>query len=304
MTEDLNLVLDKCIDRLNKGETLESCLADYPQHKEELGLLLKAAGKTESAYAFTPSPDRKRSARQKFYAELESRRQPSFWQRFARQKLAWASTVSVLLLLVVSLVFLRPVLWPGTSDVPIPNFPSIVVSEANSSGNFLFMVSDDVNAIDEFSTVNVTIDKVWLLKAGEEEEWVEFTPSTQQFDLALLPGEKTQELWQGNIPIGDYTRVVIFVKQVQGVLKTGDTVEITLPSDKLQIKSSFTVSVDSVTSFTYDLTVVKTGNDKQGFKYLLKPQAGESGATQSQSTAVPPEKEPSSPPDKEKGPKK
>jgi hypothetical protein len=304
MTEDLNLILDKCIDRLNRGETLESCLADYPEHKEELGLLLKAAGKAELAYSFTPSPDRKREARQKFYAEIESRRQPSFWHRFARQKLAWASTAGVLLLLIVSLVFLRPVLWPGTSDVPVPNFPSIIVPEASANGNFIFMVSDDVNAIDEFSTVNVTIDKVWLLKAGDEEEWVEFTPSTQQFDLALLPGEKTQELWQGNIPTGDYTRVVIFVKQVQGVLKTGATTEITLPSDKLQIKSSFTVSADTITSFTYDLTVVKVGNDKQGFKYLLKPQAGESGATQSQSTAAPPEKEPSAPPDKEKGPKK
>ena len=304
MTEDLNLILDKCIDRLNKGETLESCLADYPEHKEELGLLLKAAGKAESAYSFIPSPEKKREARQKFYAEIESRRQPSFWHRFARQKLAWASTAGVLLLLIVSLVFLRPVLWPGTSDVPIPNFPSFIVPEASANGNFIFMVSDDVNAIDEFSTVNVTIDKVWLLKAGDEEEWVEFTPSTQQFDLALLPGEKTQELWQGNIPTGDYTRVVIFVKQVQGVLKTGATTEITLPSDKLQIKSSFTVSADTITSFTYDLTVVKVGNDKQGFKYLLKPQAGESGATQSQSTAAPPEKEPSAPPDKEKGPTK
>src|SRR4030042_1922402 len=297
MTEDLNLILDRCIDRLNKGETLESCLADYPEHKEELGLLLKAAGKAESAYAFIPSPEKKREARQKFYAKLESRRQSSFWHRFARQKLAWASTVGVLLLLVVSLVFLKPVLWPGASDVPIPNFPSIIVSEANPDGNFIFMVSDDVNAIDEFSTVNVTIDKVWLLKAGDEEEWVEFTPSTQEFDLALLPGEKTQELWQGNIPTGDYTRVVIFVKQVPGVLKTGAATEITLPSDKLQIKSSFTVSADLVTSFTYDLTVVKAGNDRQGFKYILKPQASESGATQSQSTGAPPEKEPSALPE-------
>ena len=305
MTEDLNLILDKCIDRLNRGETLESCLADYPEHKEELGLLLKAAGKAESAYSFIPSPEKKREARQKFYAEIESRRQPSFWHRFARQKLAWASTAGVLLLLIVSLVFLRPVLWPSTSDVPIPNFPSIIVPEASANGNFIFMVSDDVNAIDEFSVVDVSIDKVWLLKAGEQEEWVEFTPITQEFDLAALPGEKTQVLWQGNIPVGDYTRVVIFVKQVEGTLKDPvETIAITLPSDKLQIKSTFNVSADSVTSFTYDLTVVKTGNDKQGFKYLLKPQAGESGATQSQSTAAPPEKEPSAPPDKEKGPKK
>jgi len=35
-----------------------------------------------------------------------------------------------------------------------------------------------------------------------------------------------------------------------------------------------------VTRFTYDLTVVNTGNAKEGGKYLLKPQINESGATQ------------------------
>jgi hypothetical protein len=304
MTEDLNLILDKCIDRLNRGETLESCLADYPEHEKELGLLLRAAGKTGSAYSFTPSPDKKREARLKFYAELDKQSKPSFWYRFAHRKLAWASTVSVVLLLILSLVLLRPVLWPGTSDIAIPDFPSTVAG-ADANGNFIFMVSDDVNAIEDFSTVNVTIEKVWLLKAGEEEEWVEFVPTTQEFDLAALPGEKTQVLWQGNIPLGDYTRVVVFVKHVEGTLNDPvETIEITLPSDKLQIKSSFTVGTDLVTSFTYDLTVVKTGSDKEGIKYLLKPQASESGASQSQSTTDPPKNEPVAPPDKEKGPKK
>ncbi len=301
MTEDLNLILDNCIDRLNRGETLESCLADYPQHKKELSELLQAARKTDSAYIFTPAPEKKREARLKFYAELDNQRKPSFWHRFARQKLALASTVGVLLLLVISLVVLRPVFWPSG----IPDLPTTIISGADPNGNFIFMVSDDVNAIDEFSIVDVSIDKVWLLKAGEEEEWVEFIPTTQEFDLAALPGEKTQVLWQGNVPVGDYTRVVIFVKQVEGTLKDPvQTIEITLPSDKLQIKSSFTVSADLVTSFTYDLTVFKAGNEKEGFKYLLKPQASESGATQSQSTGTPPEKEPLAPTDKEKGPKK
>jgi hypothetical protein len=302
MTDDLNLIMDKCIDRLNRGETLESCLADYLEHKEELETLLKAMGRIQSIYSFDPSPEKKRAARDKFYAELERQRQPSFWSRFARQKLAWVSAVSVLVLLLVGIFVLRPIFFPSSG---IPNLPITTISGADPNGNFIFMVSDDVNAIEDFSKVDVTIDKVWLLKTGQEEEWIEFTPTTQEFDLAALPGEKTQVLWQGDIPEGDYTRVVIFVKQVQGTTKEPvETINIMLPSDKLQVKSSFTVSAGSTTSFTYDLTVVKTGNAKEGVKYILKPQAGESGSTKSQSVPSTEPANQTSAPDKGKGPKK
>lgn len=181
MTDDLNLILDKCIDRLNRGETVESCLADYPEHKTELESLLKSMGQTSSAYSFATSPDKKRAGRQKFYAELDKRHHPSFLQRFARQKLVWASAASLLVLLVVGLVVLRPIFWPSG----IPNLPINTISEPNANGNFIFMVSDDVNAIEDFSVVNVTIDKVWLLKAGEEDEWVEFIPSHHFHTLRL-----------------------------------------------------------------------------------------------------------------------
>jgi len=279
MADEFDLILDKCIDRINHGENLEKCLADYPAYADRLEPMLKAVTKTKAAYAFVPSDDAKRTARQKLYSALERRRYPSFWQRIAQPRLAWVSAISIIVLLVVSLVVLRPILWQETSE--IPDLPIINIPSADADGNFIFMVSDDVNAIDEFNTVNVTIEKVWLLKTGEPEQWVEFTPSTQTFDLAQLPGDTTQALWQGNVPLGEYSRVVIEVSSVTGTLiSTEQTIEIKLPSDKLQVKIPFVVSADSVTSFTYDLTVVKTGNTQDGGKYLLKPQAGESGASQ------------------------
>jgi hypothetical protein len=301
MTNEFDMILDKCIDRLSRGESLEKCLADYPEYKDQLEPLLKAMTETVAAYSFVPSPEAKRNARLRFYSELERRRQPSFWQRMARPRLAWVSTASILILLVISLVVLRPVLWQGLLETPpedtqIPDLPSITIPQASASGNFIFLVSDDVNAIEDFSTVNVTIEKVALLQTGDQERWVEFTPLTEEFNLALLPGDTTQELWRGDIPLGEYTRIVIYVSQVQGVLKaTGETIDIKLPSNKLQVKIPFTVSADLVTTFTYDLTVVKTGNIQDGGKYLLKPQAGESGSNQTPATNKP------TAPDNEKG---
>ena len=54
--------------------------------------------------------------------------------------------------------------------------------------------------------------------------------------------------------------------------------EVKLPSHKLHISKSFQVTADTVTSFTYDLTVVAAGSPQSGIKYILKPQVDQSGA--------------------------
>ncbi len=274
MANDFERILDECIDRLGRGESLEQCLTDNPEHAKQLEPLLRAMAQTKAAYSFTPSVDAKREARQRFYAEMDRRRQPSLWHRIFARRLAWATLATVLVLSIIGYVALRTTIFPVEP-------PSITIPGPATDGNFVFLVSDEVNAIDEFSSLNVTISKVGLLQRGDSEQWVEFVPELKEFDLTLLPGEKTQQLWQGNVPEGQYTKVVIYVTHVQGILKaTGETVEIKLPSNKLQISKTFQVSADSITSFTYDLTVVNTGNAKNGGKYLLKPQADQSGAAQ------------------------
>jgi len=78
------------------------------------------------------------------------------------------------------------------------------------------------------------------------------------------------------------------VSEVRGKLKTtGQIIEVKLPSSKLHISNPFEVTTDTVTEFTFDITVVATGNNG---KYILKPQTSESGAQQEQK---PLEQEPS-----------
>ncbi|MBN1366741.1 MAG: DUF4382 domain-containing protein [Dehalococcoidales bacterium] len=273
MDNEFERILDECIDRLNRGESIEACLKDYPEQANELAPLLQAITQTQQSCSFVPSPDAKRAARQTFFAALEKKRvQPSFWQKVFGRRLVWATVAAVVVIALGAYFTLRTTVFPS--------IPTNTIASPAPDGNFAFLVSDDVNAIAEFSEVNVTIEKVALLKIGDSSEWIEFMPETKTFDLSKLPGETTQELWRGDIPVGQYTKVVIYVSEVNGILKsTGEITEIKLPSNKLQINSSFEVSSDAVTSFTYDLTVIKTGNE-HNVKYILKPQAGESGAIQ------------------------
>ena len=177
----------------------------------------------------------------------------------------------MLLVAVAGYFGLRPVLFPGG---PVPVEPIL-------QQNFAFLISDEVNAIGDFESLDITITNIGLLRGGESGQWLELEPQVTQVDLTLLQGEDAQAIWKGNVPEAQYTKVFIHVSSVQGVLKeTGATVDVKLPSQKLQINSTFEVSADSLVSFVYDITVIARGNVNSGIRYLLQPQVDQSGADQ------------------------
>lgn len=71
MAKDFDGILDECIDRVNRGEALEACLAKYPEHAKQLEPLLRAMSQTKVAYSFSPAMDVKRVARQRFFTALD-----------------------------------------------------------------------------------------------------------------------------------------------------------------------------------------------------------------------------------------
>jgi hypothetical protein len=282
MAEEFEKILDECIDRVNRGDTIAACVKDHPEHAAELEPLLQMMFQTQDAFAFTPSDDAKRNGRQRLYAAVD-RRKSTFWQRLLNHKLAVATLAAVIVLVVAGYAGLR-------STILSPESLTVVSAAPDAAGNFAFLVTDEVNAISDFNQLNITLEKINLLQKDNPDKWIEFMPETPQFDLTLLPNGKTQQLWQGNIPEGQYSAVVIYVSEVQGLLKdTGTSLNIKLPSNKLQITKGFEVGQNITTSFVYDLTVVKAGNAKNGEKYLLKPQIDTSGATQSPQSAQTPD---------------
>jgi len=326
MINDFDKILDKCIDSINRGESVDSCLANYPDLAERLRPLLQIIFKARDTYSFVPSPSVKRAAKERFNTALEDlvrrreERQPLFgWlQSWSR---VWATAAVVLIIALIGYFGAIPALlpeetvpYPGPSTVvpspepgPLPvvpgpqpepsqagpqpeppqvvpgpqpePYPAMIVARPSAEGNFAFLISDDVNAINDFESVNVSILKINLLRSGDSDQLIEFEPEIGEVDLTLVQGEKTQEIWRGDIPEGEYASVSIEVSDVRGFLKeTGEEVEIKLPSQKLHISKRFQVSAQELTTFTYDLTVVAAGRPQSGIKYILKPQVDQSGA--------------------------
>ena len=272
MKDNLDKILDECIDRINRGESVEACLTDYPECSEELRPLLSAMLETKTAYSFTPSARAKSFHRQRFTAALvvlrerRERRQPLFPWILGWSKV-WATAAAIIVIGLLGYFGLRPALMPP-----------VMIAQPNPEGNFVFLVSDEVNAISDFKELNLSISKVSLHLGGDEEKKIEFEPGVEMVDLTDLQGNRAQEIWRGDVPEGEYIKVFLEVSQVSGILWDSDEeVDIKLPSSKLQISKPFRVESGEVTNFVYDLTVVKAGKSGQ---YILKPQIGQSGADQ------------------------
>jgi hypothetical protein len=65
-------ILDECLERLIKGETVEQCLEGYPEQALELEPLLRTAQATREAAAITPRADFKARARYEFRSALHA----------------------------------------------------------------------------------------------------------------------------------------------------------------------------------------------------------------------------------------
>ncbi len=159
-------------------------------------------------------------------------------------------------------------------------------SSDNSSGstgetvNFRLLISDEANAIGDFVELNVTITSIGVHKGGESASWTEFElDPAETVDLVELQDTNATSIWSGQLDNGDYTKIFIYVSDVEGVLNEDIEGEYTvkLPGGKLHISQPFEVTDGEVTEFVYDITVVKAGGSGQ---YIIQPQIAESGPDQ------------------------
>jgi hypothetical protein len=103
--------------------------------------------------------------------------------------------------------------------------------------------------------------------------WVEHEVE-RTVDLTELQGSNSAELERFDLESGEYSKVFIYVSEVEGTLKNGEKVTVKLPSNKLHLKEGFTIGNGEDVEFVYDITVVKAGNSG---RYIIKPVVSESG---------------------------
>jgi hypothetical protein len=101
-TKEFNNILDECLERLLvRGETVEQCLASYPEQADELEPLLQTALEAKEALAIQPRPEFKARARYQFGSALhEIKPKRGFFSLGWQPR--WAMVVSVVLILLLA----------------------------------------------------------------------------------------------------------------------------------------------------------------------------------------------------------
>lgn len=97
-------ILDECLERIiARGETIELCLADYPEHAQELEPLLRTAVITRGATDVRPRAEFRERARYQFQSairEMQDKRRGFFgWLSWQPR---WATAVVAVLVLILA----------------------------------------------------------------------------------------------------------------------------------------------------------------------------------------------------------
>jgi hypothetical protein len=269
MADNFDRILDECIDRINRGQSLDDCLADYPEYVKQLEPLLRAMLQTQGAYSFVPSASAKREARQRFNAalnRLERRRrekQPLFTRLLVRP-IAWATVAAVILILVAGFFALRPWLYPiveaktGIIEVRVTDAPPeyriteiwVTVLDSEEEGVAVHKAADDGDGV--WITIPITGDNPFELL------------SLQKANLdALLATEE--------VTAGKYTQIRMTIDIVQVKIGDGDLQPAVLPSGKLKFVRPFEVFDGETTIILLDFDADKSVTVTGGGKVIVKP---------------------------------
>lgn len=103
MPTDIKEVLDQCLDRISKGDSVESCLADHPAYAEDLAPMLTSAARLYSIQDVRPSEVAKARARSRLEHAIAVRTVKKQRDLIPQWALMFARPVGVALLAIVVL---------------------------------------------------------------------------------------------------------------------------------------------------------------------------------------------------------
>lgn len=298
MSDNLDQILDQCIDRLNTGASVEDCLSAYPEYAKELEPVLRAIGEFHGKSDFIPNESAKTRGRQQLLQErarIDAKRHEkrvSFFQNlFAHPKL-WAPVTAFIIIALVgfglSTMFIdddsepttaistppasplisptssptiTPEEPPGTSEYPSPDTPPATPAPTViASAGILEIRVTDAPAYD-ISAVNVTISHIEVHRGGTNSAvngWETIIKDSRTFELLELRGIEAV-LGSNEIEAGHYTQIRMDIDSVT-VTIDNEVRTAVVPSDKLRIVGfgSFGIEEGETTIVTLDIDAEKS----------------------------------------------
>ena len=123
------------------------------------------------------------------------------------------------------------------------------------SGEVIVLITDHREAIDDFSSVVVTIEgaRLHLRGARTDEGWQSILVESAEIDLTRYQDGATVELARQRVPAGRYDAAEVLASAASGVVKSGERVDV--PLELTPVRADIDVRADEVTQVTFDLVV-------------------------------------------------
>ena len=123
------------------------------------------------------------------------------------------------------------------------------------SGEVVVLITDHREAIDDFSSLVVTIEgaRLHLRGARTDEGWQSIVVDPAEIDLTRYKDGATVELARERVPVGRYDAAEVLATAARGVVQSGERVDV--PLELTPVRADVHVRADQVTQVTFDLIV-------------------------------------------------
>lgn len=173
------------------------------------------------------------------------------------------------------------------SGIPLPSNPDS--QKTTILGTLIVSIKD---APVQLSKLEVTIDSIEVLNENNGWTKLPFIEGTQEvhFDLLTLQ-DISQDLSTTQLPVGDYIKIRLHVKDATATFQDDSTTDLNVPSNKIDIIVHFQIEEGSTTKLLIDMTadttaISNSNNLKPVLKATVTPPTPNSTPTESPNPSI------------------
>ena len=144
----------------------------------------------------------------------------------------------------------------------------------------------------QLSKLEVTIDSIEVLNENNGWTKLPFIEGTQDVRFNLLALQDiSQDLSTTQLPVGDYIKIRLHVKDATATFQDGSTADLNVPSDKMDLIIHFQIKEDSTTKVLIDMTadtvaISNSNNLKPVIKATVTPPTPDPTPTESPNQSI------------------